>query len=119
MAVHYIKSPDLQNNTKLKFHSVITTFDRNELNTILSVYGKNVAQGIWKDYAIDHMANYAVFSIYRNTFEKAYISIRKNNSKHKKQKRYVLLDVNQKRILESNTLINITHFLKSRRLKIV
>tara|TARA_B100000941_G_scaffold229777_1_gene172159 strand:- start:3 stop:362 length:360 start_codon:yes stop_codon:yes gene_type:complete len=119
MAVHYIKSPDLQNNTKLKSHSEITTFDRNELNDILSVYGKNVAQGIWKDYAIDHMANYAVFSIYRNTFEKAYISIRKYKYKYKKQKRYILLNINQKRILESNTLIDITHQLKSRKLKIV
>ncbi len=119
MGVHYIKSTNLQNNYNLKSDTIITSFNRNELNLILSVYGQNVAQGIWKDYAIDHTTTYAVFSIYRNTFERAFISIRKNSIKQKRQKQYIILDVNQKKIQESNRLIDIINRLKSKKFQIV
>lgn len=44
-------------------------FDRNELNRILGIYGRMVAAGEWKDYAIDMTADEAVFSIFRNASE--------------------------------------------------
>lgn len=44
-------------------------FDRSELNKILEVYGRQVAAGEWRDYAIDHMRDEAVFSIFRRTSE--------------------------------------------------
>jgi hypothetical protein len=49
--------------------SRITTFDRRELGEILQVYGRKVADGEWRDYAIDHRRDEAVFSIYRRTSE--------------------------------------------------
>ena len=45
------------------------SFDRRELNAILRVYGRKVADGEWRDYAIDHLQNRAVFSIYRRASE--------------------------------------------------
>jgi hypothetical protein len=44
-------------------------FSRQELNKILAVYGRRVADGEWRDYAIDHERERAVFSIFRRTSE--------------------------------------------------
>jgi hypothetical protein len=45
------------------------TFDRPELNRILSVYGRMVAAGEWRDYALDFLEEAAVFSIFRHAAE--------------------------------------------------
>ncbi len=44
-------------------------FDRQELGTILAVYGRKVAAGEWRDYAIDVGPDKAVFSIFRRSSE--------------------------------------------------
>lgn len=48
---------------------MITTFHRRELMLILNVYGQMLACGMARDYAIDHLRDRAVFSIYRRTSE--------------------------------------------------
>lgn len=45
------------------------SFDRRELSLILSVYGRMVAAGIWRDYAIDSLLDTAVFSVFRRATE--------------------------------------------------
>jgi hypothetical protein len=47
----------------------VVTFDRHELRDILNLYGRKVAEGEWKDYAIDFMRDRAVFSIFRRATE--------------------------------------------------
>ena len=47
----------------------ITCFDRLELMAILNVYGRMVAAGEWRDYAMDFLRDKAVFSVYRRTSE--------------------------------------------------
>ena len=86
-------------------------FSKDELNLILSLYGKGVSSGKWKDYAIDHNKNTAVFSIYRSTFEKAFLQIIKSKKSLKKQKKYLLLNANNKKLKDSNELIGIINFL--------
>ena len=44
-------------------------FSRQELDEILEVYGRKVADGEWRDYAIDQMRERAVFSIFRRASE--------------------------------------------------
>src|SRR5687768_3453825 len=44
-------------------------FDRRELEAILRVYGRRVAAGDWRDYALDFRADKAVFSVFRHTSE--------------------------------------------------
>jgi len=52
------------------------TFSRRELNRILDLYGRKVAAGEWRDYAIDFLKDRAVFSYsaavrkYRSTVSK-------------------------------------------------
>lgn len=45
------------------------TFERRELDQILRIYGQMVAAGEWRDYAIDHLKDRAVFSVFRRTSE--------------------------------------------------
>ena len=42
------------------------TFNRFELNRILNLYGRMVADGEWRDYAIDYLKDRAVFSVFRH-----------------------------------------------------
>ena len=44
-------------------------FDRRELDQILRLYGRMVAANEWRDYAIDHLGDRAVFSVFRRTSE--------------------------------------------------
>lgn len=52
-----------------KLHTLFVSFNRRELDQILSLYGRRVAQGEWRDYAIDSLADRAVFSIFRRSSE--------------------------------------------------
>jgi uncharacterized protein DUF2794 len=45
------------------------SFDRQELSQILNVYGRKVASGEWRDYAIDTLKEKAVFSVFRRSSE--------------------------------------------------
>ncbi len=49
--------------------ALVVTFDRHELRVILDLYGRKVADGEWRDYAIDFTPQKAVFSIFRRTSE--------------------------------------------------
>jgi hypothetical protein len=60
-------------------------FDRRELSEILNVYGRHVATGEWRDYAIDFGRDRAVFSILRHTGETPLYRIEKNPTLAAKQ----------------------------------
>jgi Protein of unknown function (DUF2794) len=44
-------------------------FSRAELDQILSLYGRQVAAGVWRDYAIDSLSDRVLFSIFRRASE--------------------------------------------------
>lgn len=64
------------------------SFNRTELQAILNLYGRKVAEGEWRDYAIDFLSDRAVFSIYRRTSEVPLYRIEKNPKLAKKQGEY-------------------------------
>ncbi len=74
--------PDLQRHT---------TFNRQELSTILAVYGRKVAAGEWRDYAIDLGREKAVFSVFRRTSECALYRIEKTPKLARKQGAYSIV----------------------------
>jgi Protein of unknown function (DUF2794) len=61
------------------------TFNRIELNEILNVYGRKVACGDWRDYAIDMGLEQAVFSVFRRTSEVPIYRIEKTPRLARKQ----------------------------------
>jgi Protein of unknown function (DUF2794) len=66
----------------------IVSFDRAELREILNLYGRKVAEGEWRDYAIDFTAQEAVFSIFRRACEYPLYRIFKNPRLARKQGAY-------------------------------
>lgn len=60
-------------------------FDRRELDQILRLYGRMVAANEWRDYAIDHLSDRAVFSVYRRYSETPLFQIVKNPALARKQ----------------------------------
>ncbi len=67
------------------------TFNRAELNRILNLYGRMVADGEWRDYAIDFLKDRAVFSIFRRASEVPIYRIEKDPRLARKQGAYSVI----------------------------
>ena len=63
-------------------------FNRHELNQILNVYGRKVADGEWRDYAIDQLNEKAVFSVFRRSSEVPLYRIEKQPRHTRRQGAY-------------------------------
>ncbi|MDX2265895.1 MAG: DUF2794 domain-containing protein [Hyphomicrobiales bacterium] len=68
--------------------SPFVSFGRAELGAIFKVYGRKVAEGEWRDYAIDMLREKAVFSVFRRTAECALYRIEKTPKLSRKQGMY-------------------------------
>jgi Protein of unknown function (DUF2794) len=68
-----------------------TTFNRQELSAILTVYGRKVAAGEWRDYAIDIGRDKAVFSVFRRASECPLYRIEKVPKLARKQGAYAIV----------------------------
>ncbi|MDE2355612.1 MAG: DUF2794 domain-containing protein [Alphaproteobacteria bacterium] len=60
-------------------------FDRRELDQLLQLYGRMVAQGHWRDYAIDGLRDAAVFSVFRRASEAPLYRIEKRPAQAARQ----------------------------------
>src|SRR5665213_675831 len=67
------------------------TFSRRELNRILDLYGRKVAAGEWRDYAIDFLRDRAVFSVFRRSSEVPLYRIEKNPKLARRQGAYSVI----------------------------
>ena len=67
------------------------TFNRLELNRILNLYGRMVADGEWRDYAIDFLRDRAVFSVFRRASEVPIYRIEKDPRLARKQGIYSVI----------------------------
>ena len=56
--------------------AVIVFFDRPELDRLLRLYGRMVAAGEWRDYAIDGQREAATFSVFRRSGRRRFIESR-------------------------------------------
>ena len=67
------------------------TFSRRELDRILGLYGRKVAAGEWRDYAIDFLKDRAVFSVFRRTSEVPLYRIEKSPKLSRRQGTYSVI----------------------------
>ncbi len=67
------------------------TFNRVELNRILNLYGRMVADGEWRDYSIDFLRDRAVFSVFRRASEVPLYRIEKDPRLARKQGMYSVI----------------------------
>ena len=66
-------------------------FERAELNRILDLYGRMVAAGHWKDYAMDLGREAAIFSAFRRAAERPEFRIEKRPSLRNRQGMWALI----------------------------
>ena len=67
------------------------TFDRTELNRLFGLYGRKVAAGEWRDYAIAFLKDRAVFSVFRRSSEMPLYRIEKNLALARRQGAYAVV----------------------------
>ncbi|HEV7290143.1 DUF2794 domain-containing protein [Sphingomonas sp.] len=67
-------------------------FDRSELTRILDLYGRMVAAGHWKDYAIDLGRDAAVFAAFRRTAERPEFRVEKRPALRNRQGMWALVN---------------------------
>ncbi len=69
----------------------VVAFDRRELAQILNLYGQYVAEGEWRDYALDFGHEQATFSIFRRSSEQPLYRIVKDPGLARKQGAYAVI----------------------------
>ena len=87
------KSPEAEpaSRASASAGSAVVAFNRRELNEILNVYGRHVASGEWRDYAIDMGRESAVFSIFRRASEVPIYRVEKTPKLARKQGAYAVI----------------------------
>ncbi len=69
----------------------VTAFDRRELQRILDLYGRMVAAGHWRDYAMHFSPDLASFAAFRRSAERPEVRIEKRPSLRQKQGAWALV----------------------------
>ena len=69
----------------------IATFDRKEFTRILDLYGRMVAAGHWRDYALRIHPEVAIFAAYRRHSERPEVRIEKRPELRMKQGAFALV----------------------------
>ena len=69
----------------------IATFDRRELTRILDLYGRMVAAGHWRDYALSLDPDAAIFAAFRRTADRPEVRIEKRPELRLKQGAFALV----------------------------
>lgn len=87
-------------------------FQRGELNEILSLYGRMVAAGEWRDYGISSLRDAAIFSIFRRTAEQPLYRIEKRPKLRNRQGQYVVLGMDGQILKRGHELRNVLRVLE-------
>lgn len=78
---------------KVRPRSDVVAFSREELSRILGLYGHFVAAGEWRDYAVDHLRDAAIFSIFRRAAETPLYRIEKRPALAARQGAYSVVSM--------------------------
>jgi len=95
------------------------TFHRRELDAIIRLYSRKVTEGEWRDYAIDHLEDRAVFSIFRRTSEMPLYRVQKTPALARKQGIYQILAASGLILKRGNDLAAVLKVLDKPNLSLV
>ena len=95
------------------------SFDRRELDQILRLYGRMVAANEWRDYAIDHLEDRAVFSIFRRASEMPMFRVEKIPALSRKQGAYRIVAATGMILRRGHELANVLRSFDRPRLALV
>ena len=94
-------------------------FHRTELSVILSLYGRFVAAGEWRDYGISCLRDVAVFSVFRRTAENPLYRIEKRPKLRDKQGMYAVVGMDGQIIRRGHDLRTVLRVLERKLIRAV
>ena len=94
-------------------------FERRELNRLLSLYGRMVSAGEWRDYAIDGLSESAVFSVYKRSSESPLYRIEKHPGLARKQGAWAVVGQGGMILRRGHELETVLRFFDRGRFKVV
>ena len=94
-------------------------FHRLELAPILSLYGRMVAAGEWRDYGISCLREVAVFSVFKRTAENPLYRIEKRPKLRSKQGMYALIGTQGQVLKRGHDLKSVLGMLERRLIRMV
>jgi hypothetical protein len=92
---------------------------RQELGDLLNIYGRHVAAGQWRDYAIDDGTETAVFSIFRRSSEVPLYCIDKTPALRRKQGQYCLRGAAGQILRRGHDLPALLKFLERKQMRLI
>ena len=97
----------------------IACFDRHEWQRILDLYGRMVAAGHWRDYAIRIDPDVAIFAAYRRHSERPEVRIEKRPSLRAKQGAFALVSEHGQVLKRGHDLAGVLAPLERRLMRLV
>jgi len=94
-------------------------FGRAELSVILSLYGRMVAAGEWRDYGISHLRDVAVFSVFRRTAETPLYRIEKRPRLRARQGQYAVIAMDGRVLRRGHDLRTVIRVLERKLIRAV
>jgi Protein of unknown function (DUF2794) len=94
-------------------------FDREELQRILDLYGRMVAAGLWRDYAMDFSRDAASFAAFRRAAERPEVRIEKRPALRSKQGMWTLIGEGGQVLKRGHELAGVLFLVERRLLKVV
>lgn len=101
------------------FHSNLVSFQKPELTIILSLYGRMVATGEWRDYGISSLKEVAIFSIFRRTAENPIYKIEKRPKLRNRQGEYAVVGIDGQILKRGQDLKSVLGILERKLIKLV
>ena len=95
------------------------SFHRTELSLILSIYGRMVAAGEWRDYGISCLREVAVFSVFRRAAENPLYRIEKRPSLRLRQGQYAVIGAEGQVLRRGHDLAAVLRVIEGRSLRVV
>ena len=94
-------------------------FHRTELSPIISLYGRMVAAGEWRDYGISSLKEVAIFSIFRRAAEHPIYTIEKRPKLKGKQGMYSVVGMDGHILKRGPDLKTVLRVLERKLIKLV
>ncbi len=94
-------------------------FDRAELGIILSVYGRFVAAGEWRDYAMSFLCDAAIFSVFRRATEHPLYRIEKRPRLRHQQGAYLVIGMDGQILKRGHDLAQVLKVLEKKLIRAV
>ena len=101
------------------FHSNVVSFQKSELAVILSLYGRMVAAGEWRDYGISSLKEVAIFSVFKRTAENPIYKIEKRPKLRNRQGEYAVVGIDGQILKRGHDLKSVLGILERKLIKLV